>query len=458
MAKGRDGGRLPDQREPMNARGSKKTNRVMPNAAVAFPGSWRRWYALGILTAVYVSNIADRYVIATLIEPIKSDLHLSDTAIGFLTGTALAIFYTGMGIPLGLIADRVDRRKLIAISIGVWSVMTAACGLANNFLQLMLARIGVGTGEAGGTPASQSMIADMFPFSERVLATSVFTLGAAAGSMLGSTGGGLIADALGWRTAFLALAIPGIIVALLMRFTVYEPPRGRLDASAEAEKIPSLRETLRFMRIQRSLVHVIAGVTVLTYWGWGLLWWTPAFLMRSHHMTIGEAGSLTGTITGVAGAIGVIVGGLVIHRIARNDPRWQVWIVCAVTALGTFASIGAYVATSRATATLMLWLFVPVAYLYLAPTFTLTQSLVLPRMRGLACAIMLFGANVANLALAPQIIGILSDLFLAHSSAGPESLRWALIVTTLTGFWASYHFWAAARNLRADLERAGARL
>jgi MFS family permease len=180
--------------------------------------------------------------------------------------------------------------------------------------------------------------------------------------------------------------------------------------------------------------------------------------MRSHHMTIGEAGSLTGTITGVAGAIGVIVGGLVIHRIARNDPRWQVWIVCAVTALGTFASIGAYVATSRATATLMLWLFVPVAYLYLAPTFTLTQSLVLPRMRGLACAIMLFGANVANLALAPQIIGILSDLFLAHSSAGPESLRWALIVTTLTGFWASYHFWAAARNLRADLERAGARL
>ena len=182
---------------------------MTPNAVVAPPGPWRRWYALVILTAVYVSNIADRYVIATLIEPIKSDLHLSDTAIGFLTGTALAIFYTGMGIPLGLIADRVDRRKLIAISIGVWSVMTAACGLANNFLQLMLARIGVGTGEAGGTPASQSMIADMFPFSERVLATSVFTLGAAAGSMLGSTGGGLIADAFGWRTAFLALAIPG---------------------------------------------------------------------------------------------------------------------------------------------------------------------------------------------------------------------------------------------------------
>jgi MFS family permease len=291
---------------------------------MSLSGSWRRWYALGMLTAVYISNIADRYVIATLIEPIKADLHLSDTAIGFLTGTAPAIFYTGMGIPLGLIADRVDRRKLIALSISIWSVMTAACGLANNFMQLLLARIGVGIGEVGKTPASQSMIGDMFPFSQRVLATSVFTLGAAAGSMLGSTVGGMIADAFGWRTVFLALAIPGIIVALLMRFTAYEPPWGRLDTDAQAEKIPSLKETLRFMRTQRSLVHVIAGATVLTYWGWDLLWWTPAFLMRSHQMTIGEAGSLTGTITAIAGAIGVIVGGLLIHRLARNDPRWQV--------------------------------------------------------------------------------------------------------------------------------------
>jgi len=179
----------------------------------------RGWYVLGVLTAVYIFNIADRYVISTLIEPIKADLHLSDTAVGFLTGTALAIFYTGMGIPLGMIADRVDRRKLIALSVGVWSLMTAACGAATNFTQLMLARIGVGTGEAGGTPASQSMIADIFPFQQRVLATSVFTLGAAAGSMLGAIAGGQIADAFGWRTAFFALGIPGIALALIVRFT-----------------------------------------------------------------------------------------------------------------------------------------------------------------------------------------------------------------------------------------------
>ena len=430
---------------------------VITSSAATLPAAWRRWYALGILTAVYISNIADRYVISTLIEPIKADLRLSDTAIGFLTGTALAIFYTGMGIPLGLIADRVERRKLIALSIGIWSVMTAACGTAVNFTQLMLARIGVGIGEAGGTPGSQSMLADLFPFSQRVMATSIFALGAAAGSMLGSSGGGTIADAFGWRAAFYALAIPGILLALLVRFTTHEPVRGSLDTVAKAEA-PSLKETLSFIRTQRSLLHVLAAATVVTYWGWGLLWWTPAFLMRSHQMTTGEAGVLMGTISGVAGALGILAGGVLIHSFGRKDPRWQVWIVGIATLLGTCASLGVYAASSMKTATVMLWLFVPVAYLNIAPLLSLTQSLVLPGMRGLTCAILLFGANVANLALAPQIIGILSDMFLAHSAAGPQSLRMALIVTTFTGFWAAYHFWAAGRHMRQDLERAGTRL
>jgi MFS family permease len=420
-------------------------------------GTAQRWYALAILTAVYVSNIADRYVISTLIEPIKAELQLSDTAIGFLTGTALAIFYTGMGLPLGLIADRTDRRKLIALSIAVWSMMTAACGTASSFTQLLLARIGVGIGEAGGTPASQSMLADLFPFSQRVIATSIFALGAAAGSMLGSTGGGRIADAFGWRVAFFALAVPGLVLAVLVRWTLREPPRGVFDPTA-ARDAPGLLDALRFIRGQRSLVHVLVGATVVTYWGWGLLWWTPAFLMRSHHLTTGEAGTLIGTISGIAGALGIVAGGVLIHRYGRRDPRWQVWIVGIATLLGTGASIGAYAAVDMPTATTMLWLFVPVAYLNIAPVLSLTQSLALPRMRALTCAILLFGANVANLALAPQIIGILSDVFAAHFSAGTESLRWALLATTSTGFWAAWHFWAAGRSMRQDLERAGTSL
>jgi predicted MFS family arabinose efflux permease len=434
--------------------------RAVPIDIVSLPApatapSWRGWYVLALLTAVYVFNIADRFVVSSLIEPIKAELRLSDTAIGFLTGTALAIFYTGAGIPLGMIADRVDRRRLVAVSLGIWSVMTAACGAATNFTQLMLARIGVGTGEAGGTPASQSMIADIFPFSHRVLATSIFTLGAAAGSMLGAVAGGRIADAFGWRSAFFALGLPGVGLALLVRFTAYEPYRG-VTARNAPDRAPSLIETLRFIRGQRSLVHVIAGATVVTYWGWGLLWWTPAFLSRSHHLTTGEAGSVVGTITGIAGAVGILLGGLLIHRLGRADARWQVWLVALATLLGTCASIGAYATTSRITAMILLCLFVPVAYLNIAPMLSLTQSLVLPRMRGLSCSLMLFGANVANLALAPQFIGILSDGFRAYSRAGAESLRWALLLNTLTGFWAAYHFWAAARHMRQDLARAGA--
>jgi Major Facilitator Superfamily len=179
--------------------------------------NWRRWYALLVLTIVYASNIADRYVISTLIEPIRLEFRLSDSAVGFLTGTALAIFYTGLGLPLGLIADRVDRRKLVAFSMAVWSVMTAACGMTRSFTGLLISRIGVGIGEAGGTPASQSIIADLFPFSERALAYSIFALGAALGSMLGAVAGGAIAQDFGWRAAFLALGIPGVALALVVR-------------------------------------------------------------------------------------------------------------------------------------------------------------------------------------------------------------------------------------------------
>jgi predicted MFS family arabinose efflux permease len=408
-----------------------------------------------VLTLVYAFNIADRFVVSALIEPIKHELRLSDTAIGFLTGTALAIFYTGMGIPLGMIADRVDRRKLIAVSLGIWSLMTAISGMAGSFTQLLLARVGVGIGEAGGTPGSQSMLSDIFPRSHLVLANAIFTLGAAAGSMLGAVAGGNIAEAFGWRAAFLALGFPGIVLALIVRFTMREPARGG-SSSITGVAATRLSETLRFIAGQRSLLHVLAGGTVVTYWGWGLLWWTPAFFLRSHRLTTGQAGTLVGTVSGIAGAAGIILGGVLIHSLARRDLRWQVWVVAAATLCGTFMSVAVYWTDSLALATVGLWLFVPVAYLNLGPILSLTQSLARPRMRGLTCALLLFGANIANLALAPQLIGILSDQFALHFGAGVESLRWALLVNTLSGFWATYHFWAAGRNIRTDLQRAEA--
>lgn len=414
-----------------------------------------QWYALTLLTFVYVANMADRYVISTLIEPIKADLHLNDTAIGFLTGTALAIFYTGLGIPLGLMADRINRRNLIAIAISIWSIMTAACGLATSFSQLLLARIGVGIGEAGGTPASQSMLSDLFPFRQRAWATSVFALGAAAGSMVGSTFGGAISDAFGWRSAFLALALPGVVIGLIVRLTLREPARGTYDTATAALEVPSLRDTLDYMRRQPAMLHVLTGSTVAVFWGWGLLWWTPAFLARSYGLSTADAGSSLGIISGIGGTGGIVVGALLTHRFASRDPRWQPWIAAAATLFGTCASIGAYASKSLSLTTALLWLFVPVAYLNISPGFALTQSLVPARMRGVACAVMLFGANVANLAIAPQLIGILSDLLRIYWGTGRESLRYVLVGTTLSGFWAAYHFWAAGRHMREGLRQAG---
>jgi predicted MFS family arabinose efflux permease len=415
----------------------------------------RRWYVLAMLTAVYMSNIADRYVISTLIEPIKAELRISDSAIGFLTGTALALFYTGLGLPLGRLADRTLRRnRMLAVCTAIWSAMTAACGLAASFGQLLLARIGVGIGEAGGTPASQSMMADVFPASERVLASTIFAVGAAAGSMLGSSVGGAISDLYGWRAAFFALAVPGFAIAGLVALTVPEP--SRLRSGTLTPPAPPLPEILRFIVSQGSLMHVLIGSTVCTFWTWGLLWWTPSFLARSHHLSTGDAGALLGYINGIGGAIGAVLGGVVLHRVGRKDPRWQCRLTAAITFLSTIASITAYVTSDLRLAKSMLWVFAPVGYLYLVPAFSWIQNLSQPRMRGFICAVFLFGANVANLALAPQLIGLASDIVAAHSAVPSESLRMILSASAVTGFWAAYHFWAAGRGMAADLERAAA--
>jgi MFS family permease len=412
----------------------------------------KQWYALTILTGVYAFNIADRYVISTLIEPIKAELHLSDSALGFLTGTALALFYTGLGLPLGVMADRTRRRnRMLATCVAIWSAMTAACGVAGSFGQLLLARIGVGIGEAGGTPASQSMLADVFPLEKRVLASTVFAVGAAAGSMLGLSVGGAISDAYGWRNAFFALSVPGLLMAGLVALTVAEPPR--LHSATTALIMPPVRATLRFIASQRSLLHVLVGSTVCTFWTWGLLWWTPAFLARSHHLTTGQAGSLLGYVNGIGGTFGAIIGGWLLYRVGRRDPRWQCWLMAAVSFVGTIASIIVYVTPDRDLMAIMLWLFAPIGYLYLVPAFSWIQNLAQPRMRGFICAVFLFGANIANLALAPQLIGVASDIVAAHTTLGAQSLRYVLAPAALTGFWAAYHFWAAGGRMSSDLER-----
>lgn len=417
----------------------------------ASEGRGWRWYVLAILTAVYALNIADRFVISVLIEPIKADLRLSDSAVGFLTGVALAIFYVTAGLPLAQLADRTNRRNLIAISLAIWSGMTTICGLTFTYWQLMVARIGVGIGEAGGTPPSHALLSDYFPWRQRAFALSVFSVGASVGSMLGSWAG-YASDAWGWRSAFLFLGIPGVVLAGIITLTLAEPQRGRLDESTQAQK-SSLLDTLRYTAHAPALIHCLIGGTIFTLWAWGLMWWMPSYLVRSHHMTLGAAGGSLSLMHGIGGTTVLLSTTVFMRWLGSRDPRSVPWFNTAVIIIATVPSIIAVVAHSTTLTLAMLWIFIPLSYATFGPIFALVQNLVPSRMRAQAVALLLFLSNVANLIIAPQVVGAASD-HLAQRY-GADSLRVALIPLAFTGFWAAVHFWLSGRHLLAGLKAAG---
>jgi predicted MFS family arabinose efflux permease len=413
-----------------------------------------RWYALFLLTVVYTINIADRFVVSTLIEPIKAEFHLTDAQVGWLTGAALAIFYVAAGIPLGVLADRTSRKRMVAVALAAWSVITILSGFTRTFWQLLIARIGVGVGEAGGTPPSQSLLADKFPPAARGFAMSLYAVGAAAGAALGSSLGGYLTDAYGWRTVLIVFGALGLPPAMVVALTLRESRRGALD-DAPPPQVSTLRETLAFTRRQRSLMHILAGTAVITYWGWGLLWWTPTFLARSHGMSLSSSGAQLGLMH-IVGGVGVTLGTAAAmawlrDRAAANQAKF----IAAATLIQTIPSITAFAVNSSTAALLALWVFIPLVYLYIGPTLALAQNLVPATMRSQIVAILLFVANVANLVLAPVVIGALSDWLSLHIAHPEQSLRFVLVGTGFMGIWAAWHYWAAARHLRSDLERAG---
>jgi MFS family permease len=412
-----------------------------------------RWYILFVTMLVYTLNIADRYVMSTVLEPIRLELKLSDGGIAFLTGVSLALFYVTMGIPLSWVADRYNRKNLLAASIAAWSVMTTMCGLSRGYSQLLLARMGVGIGEAGGTPACTSIVGDYFPADRRPMAMTIFALGAPIGAWLGADMAGAVAHAYGWRAAFLVLGVPGVILALIVYFTVKEPKRGQLDAVSE-DVAPTLRESLKFIRSQKAAVHVIMGSGVSALWGWGLMWFTPTFIQRTYHLDVGAAGAVVGPIHLVMGISASLLTAWLLARPAFVDPRRIVYLLGAVTGLATIPSIIAYYTHSLPVATAMWWLFIPAIYFYIGPAFALGQNLAPPRMRAMFTAIALLVANVFNLIVAPQVVGWMSDYFAGPGGADAASLRTALLILAPTGFWAAFHYFAAAKTIIADQERA----
>jgi predicted MFS family arabinose efflux permease len=408
-----------------------------------------RWYVLAVTCLIYTINIADRYVVSTVLEPIRMELHLNDQGVGFLTGVPLGLFYVTLGLPISWLADRSSRRNILGICVIIWSGFTALCGRSQTYLQFLLARIGVGTGEAGGTPTSNSLLADYFLPERRPMAFTVFALGAPLGAWLGADIAGAVANAYGWRASFLALGVPGLLVGLLVLLTIREPVRGGLDAGSVPQRA-SMAESLRFLWKQKAAFHVIMGSGVCSLWGWGLIWWTPTFLMRTYGLNVGEAGAVTGNIHLVAGVAASIGTAWLFSRPFMFDARRVCWVLAAGVALATIPSFIAYWTGSLAVARIMFWLFIPAIYFYIGPCMALVQNTAACHMRTVFSAWSGLCGNVFNLIVAPQLVGILSDAYAGGRATDAASLRFALLLLAPTGFWAAYHLYAAGRTVIQD--------
>src|SRR5277367_2914355 len=417
------------------------------------PSSIERWYVLILTCLIYAINIADRYVVSTVLEPIRLELKLNDAGVAFLTGAPLAAFYVSFGILISWYADRSNRRNILAASLIIWSGFTALCGLSRNYLEFLLGRIGVGVGEAGGTPPSTAIVSDCFPAERRPMAMTVLALGAPIGAWLGANMAGAVAQAYTWRAAFIALGVPGLVVGVIVYLTVREPPRGRLDAIVDAIK-PSLLESLRFLWQQKAAFHVVIGGGLCALWGWGLIYWTPTFLQRTYALNVGQAGAVTGNIHLVGGSLATIATAWLLSRPAMADPRRCVWLLAAGIGLATIPSIIAYWTQSLMVCKLMFWIFIPAIYFYIGPCFGLLNNLAPCHMRNMFIAISLLVANILNLIVAPWIVGVLSNWFAGAHATDAASLRSAMLVLAPSGFWAAYHLYMASRTIIEDQKRA----
>lgn len=418
----------------------------------ALIGLSARRFALALITTAYAFNFIDRQILAILLPAIKLEFGVDDWVLGFLAGPAFAILYVTLGIPIAVVADRWNRRNLIAISLAIWSAMTFLSGMAANILQLALARVGVGVGEAGFSPPAHSMIADMYPPERRSLAMGIFTLGISLGIMIAYLGGGWMSTNFGWRQAFFIVGLPGLILALVFRLFVKEPSRGMSEGRTDSGQHFRINEVVRVLWNCKSFVHMSLGAGLSSFSSYAVLSFFPSFLERSHGMNIQQIGVYLGLIIGTSTAIGFVGGGYIADRVAEMGRRYSIWIMSAAMLLGWLFVFPLYLATDPY-AVLALF-FVPSVLnnMYLATIFAQTQGLVEVRMRSVASSLLLFVINVLGLGFGPLIAGWLSDGLAA--TVGAESLRYSLmVIAAVTGPWVAFHFFVAGRHIERDLAR-----
>ena len=425
-------------------------SRTEEEKALSITPSYRS-YALALFLLVYVINFVDRQIFSILIEPIRLEIHLSDTQLGLLGGIAFAIFYTFAGIPIARWADVGVRKNIVALALVIWSVMTMFTSTAKGFGTLLIARVGVGIGEAGCSPPIHSLISDMYPEEERATALSTYALGIPIGAAIGTLLGGWIGEYFGWRMAFMVVGLPGIIVAIVVFFTVREPPRGHSEpdhVQVQKDLVP-LADTLRFLWSLRAFRHLSFAGALHAFVGYGVGLFIPAFFMRVHGFGLAETSTYLFLI-GLTGMIGTYLGGYLGDRMGRKDKRWYMGVPGIATIISVPFAVLFY---TTGDPMLAIVLAIPGAILgpmYLGPTFAMTQTLVPPAMRSTASAILLFVLNLIGLGLGPVFAGFLSDTL--KPEYGEESIRYSLLILAVAGnIWSALHYYLASRTLREDL-------
>jgi MFS family permease len=422
-----------------------------------------RGYALGLLLLIYVLNFVDRSVVNILAEPIKNDLGLADWHIGLMSGLAFAIFYTFLGLPIAQIAERHNRPLIISASLAVWSAFTALSGMAQNFTHLVLARIGVGIGEAGCTPPAHSLITDYVPKERRASALAFYSMGIPLGSLLGMAVGGIVADAYGWRVAFFVCGLPGLAVALLAALTLVEtrPKEARKKASLSFD---DFKVVFAVLSAKRTFWLVAFAASIKAFIGYGQALFIASFFLRNHPEQIaqlaasqdlgpvGFTGTTLGLVGGIAGAVGALLGGVIADRFGARDLRAYV-SVPAIAALVTIPIFVFAITTDNAIVGFAVLGFNAIlGSLWYGPVYATAQSIVPPHMRATAAAILLFVINLIGLGLGPLAIGALSDVFAKVWEFGSaEGVRWALIISILPNVIAFWLFWRARHTIRDEI-------
>lgn len=411
-------------------------------------------FTLAVLTAVYSLNLVDRSLIGLLLQPIKIDLHLSDTQLGFVTGIAFALFYATLGVPIARWADRGNRVTICSAALAIGGIAVSASILITTYFQLVIARIAAAVGEAGCKPPSYSLVGDFFPGSaERTRAMAIYHAGGAAAASLAYVVGGWVNELYGWRTTLLVVGgLPCLVIALVARLTVVEPRTQTAKApGSPVHQLPMI-ETLSVLWGSRSFRHLSLALILIYTMGSGLGPWKAVYLMRIHHMGTGELGAWLGAAVGIGSVASILLGGYLASHWLANNERAQMWMCGSGVALLVPCYVAFLTVPQKHQALLILIPIYLLPGLYIAPTYVLMQRLVPNEMRATALASVMLFVHLIGIGVGTQVVGILSDAL--ASTFGHASLRYAMLAVSSVAIWAAYHFWKAGQTIVADLSAA----